>query len=83
MESRKETLGLLLVDVARRMRRAFQQQLEGSSLTQAQGRAVVYVSLHEGVRPSLSCASASSSASAQVATPPRRSCASTGSWSDS
>ena len=52
MESRNETLGLLLVDVTRRMRRAFQQQLEGSSLTQAQGRAVVYVSLHEGVRPS-------------------------------
>ena len=50
MESGKETLGLLLVDVSRRMRRAFQQQLEGSSLTQAQGRVLVYVSLHEGVR---------------------------------
>lgn len=50
MEPQKETLGLLLVDVSRRMRRAFQQQLEGSSLTQAQGRALVYVSLHEGVR---------------------------------
>jgi DNA-binding MarR family transcriptional regulator len=50
MESRKETLGFLLVDVTRQMRRAFQRQLEGSSLTQAQGRALVYVSLHEGVR---------------------------------
>ena len=50
MESRKETLGFLLVDVTRQMRRAFQRQLEGSSLTQAQSRALVYVSLHEGVR---------------------------------
>lgn len=32
------------------MRRAFQQRLEGSSLTLAQARALVHVSRHEGVR---------------------------------
>ena len=32
------------------MRRAFQQRLEGSSLTLAQARALVYVSRNEGVR---------------------------------
>lgn len=50
MGPRKETLGFLLTDVTRHMRRAFQQQLQGSSLTQAQARALVYVARHEGVR---------------------------------
>ncbi len=50
MEPRKESLGFLLTDVSRHMRRAFQRQLEGSSLTHAQGRTLVYVSRHEGVR---------------------------------
>lgn len=50
MEPRKESLGFLLIDVSRHMRRAFQRQLEGSSLTQAQARALIYVSRHEGVR---------------------------------
>ena len=50
MELRQDSLGFLLADVSRLMRRAFQQRLEGSSLTLAQARALVYVSRHEGVR---------------------------------
>ena len=50
MESRQDSLGFLLADVSRLMRRAFQQQLEGSSLTLAQARALIYVSRNEGVR---------------------------------
>src|SRR4051812_9261819 len=50
MELRHDTLGFLLADVSRLMRRAFQQRLEGSSLTLAQARALIYVSRHEGVR---------------------------------
>lgn len=50
MESNEESLGFLLADVSRLMRRAFQQHLEGSAMTLAQARALVYVSRHEGVR---------------------------------
>lgn len=50
MELRQDSLGFLLADVSRLMRRAFKQRLEGSSLTLAQARALVYVSRHEGVR---------------------------------
>ena len=50
MEPRRESLGFLLADVSRMMRRAFQQRLDGSSLTLAEARALVYVSRHEGVR---------------------------------
>ncbi|MBK5206276.1 MAG: MarR family transcriptional regulator [Polaromonas sp.] len=50
MELHQDSLGFLLADVSRAMRKAFQQRLEGSSLTQAQARALVYVSRHEGVR---------------------------------
>ncbi|MDO8459208.1 MAG: MarR family transcriptional regulator [Burkholderiaceae bacterium] len=50
MELHQESLGFLLADVSRLMRRAFKQQLEGSALTLAQARALIYVSLHEGVR---------------------------------
>jgi DNA-binding MarR family transcriptional regulator len=50
VELRQDSLGFLLTDVSRLMRRAFQQRLEGSSLTLAQARALVYVSRHEGVR---------------------------------
>jgi len=46
----EESLGFLLADVSRLMRRAFRQRLEGSLLTLAQARALVYVSRHEGVR---------------------------------
>lgn len=50
MEPRKESLGYLLTDVSRHMRRVFRARLRGSSLTQAQGRALVYVARHEGIR---------------------------------
>lgn len=50
MGLRQDSLGFLLTDVSRLMRRAFQQRLEGSSLTLAQARALFYVSRHEGVR---------------------------------
>jgi DNA-binding MarR family transcriptional regulator len=50
MRAGEETLGFLLADISRLMRRAFQQRLEGSSLTLAEARALVYVSRHEGVR---------------------------------
>src|SRR5947209_3836111 len=42
--------GFLVSDVARLMRRAFERSLEGSSLTLAQARALVYVSRHQGIR---------------------------------
>jgi DNA-binding MarR family transcriptional regulator len=50
MTLQQDSLGFLLADVSRLMRRAFQQRLKGSSLTLAQARALVYVSRHEGVR---------------------------------
>jgi len=50
MKAQQDSLGFLLADVSRLMRRAFKQRLEGSSLTLAQARALVYVSRHEGVR---------------------------------
>ncbi len=50
MNPQRETLGFLLADVSRLMRRAFVQRLENSPLTLAQARALVYVSRHEGVR---------------------------------
>lgn len=49
----QESIGFLLMDISRLMRRAFQQRFEsngGSPLTLAQARALVYVSRHEGVR---------------------------------
>lgn len=50
MESRQDSLGFLLADVSRLMRRAFKHHLEGSSLTLAQARALVYVARHQDVR---------------------------------
>ncbi|MBV1875518.1 MAG: MarR family transcriptional regulator [Cycloclasticus sp.] len=52
MVLKKDTLGFLLADVSRLMRRQFNQHIEGSSLTLAQARALVYVSRHEGIRQS-------------------------------
>ena len=46
----KDSLGFLITDVSRLMRRHFQRYLQDSSLTLAQARALVYVSRHEGVR---------------------------------
>lgn len=50
MTSRRDSLGFLLADVSRLMRRAFQMRLAGSSLTLAQARVLIYVARHEGVR---------------------------------
>lgn len=50
MASQDEGLGFLLADVSRLMRQAFQRRLEGSALTLAQARALIYVSRHEGLR---------------------------------
>jgi len=50
MASEQDSLGFLLADVSRMMRQAFQKRLEGSSLTLAQARALVYVARHQGVR---------------------------------
>lgn len=48
--SEQETLGFLLADVSRLMRRAFQQRLEGSELTLAQARVLVNISRRQGIR---------------------------------
>ena len=50
MESRQESFGVLLSNVTRLMRRAFEQRLQTCSLTQAQARALVKISRHEGIR---------------------------------
>jgi DNA-binding MarR family transcriptional regulator len=50
MNSQRESLGFLMVDVTRLLRRAFKQRLEGSDLTLAQARALVYIFHQEGVR---------------------------------
>ena len=50
MKQRQDSLGFLVSDVSRLMRRAFEKQIEGSSLTLAQARALVYVSRNEGIR---------------------------------
>lgn len=50
MKSPIESIGFLIHDVSRLLRRRFAEKLEGSQLTLAQARALVYVSKHEGVR---------------------------------
>ena len=50
MSSRHDSLGFLLSDVSRSMRRAFKDRIEGSSLTLAQSRALVHISRSEGIR---------------------------------
>jgi len=47
---KQDNLGFLVSDVARLLRRNFQQRLEGSLLTFAQARLLVHVSRREGVR---------------------------------
>jgi DNA-binding MarR family transcriptional regulator len=49
-KNQTDSLGFLVSDVARLMRRSFQRSLEGSSLTLAQARALVHVSRNEGIR---------------------------------
>jgi DNA-binding MarR family transcriptional regulator len=50
MPTAPDSLGFLVADVSRLMRRAFQQRLLGSALTLAQARALIYIERHEGVR---------------------------------
>lgn len=47
---RDDNLGFLIADVSRLLRRSFEQSLEGSTLTLAQARALVYVARREGCR---------------------------------
>ena len=50
MDIQKENLTFLLADVSRLIRRSFQKRIEGSSLTQAQARALIWVSKNEGIQ---------------------------------
>jgi DNA-binding MarR family transcriptional regulator len=50
MNLQKENLAFLLADVSRLIRRSFQKRIEGSSLTQAQARALIWVSKNEGIQ---------------------------------
>jgi DNA-binding MarR family transcriptional regulator len=50
MSAPNDSLGFLLVEVSRLMRRAFKEKIEGSCLTHAQARALVHVSRNEGIR---------------------------------
>lgn len=45
-----DNLGFLLADVSRLLRRTFEKCLEGSTLTLAQARALIYVARREGCR---------------------------------
>ncbi|RPH44618.1 MAG: MarR family transcriptional regulator [Burkholderiales bacterium] len=45
-----DSVGFLVADVARLMRRAFQARLEGSALTYAQARALVWLAREQGLR---------------------------------
>jgi DNA-binding MarR family transcriptional regulator len=47
---RDDSLGFLVADISRLMRRAFERGLSGSSLTLAQARALVYVARNEDIR---------------------------------
>jgi len=48
--AQQDSLGFLMADVSRLMRRLFQERLESSSLTLAQARALIYISRSEGIR---------------------------------
>ena len=50
MQLQQDSLGALFVDITRMMRRAFQHRMEGSDLTLAQARVLVYVSRRAGLR---------------------------------
>lgn len=50
MRLQQDSLGALFMDITRMMRRAFQQRMEGSDLTLAQARVLVYVARREGLR---------------------------------
>lgn len=46
----RDSVGFLVADISRLMRRAFDQNLKSSALTLAQARALVYVANNEGIR---------------------------------
>jgi DNA-binding MarR family transcriptional regulator len=50
MSALEDSLGFLLADVSRLMRRAFERNLSGSPLTLAQARALAHVARSEGCR---------------------------------
>ncbi len=50
MAALEESLGFLLADASRLMRRAFEQQITGSTLTLGQARALAQVARNEGCR---------------------------------
>lgn len=50
MPDTPDNVGFLVADVARLMRRAFQQRLEGRDLTYAQARALVWLARRQGLR---------------------------------
>ncbi len=50
MAIKQDSLGFLVADVARLLRRSLQHRLEGSQLSYAQARLLIHVSLREGVR---------------------------------
>ena len=45
-----DSLGFLLADISRLMRRAYRQHIAANQLTLAQSRALVYLSRHQGLR---------------------------------
>ena len=50
MTPKQDSLGFLVADLARLMRRAFEQRLQGGTLTLAQARKLISVARQEGVR---------------------------------
>ena len=50
MTPKQDSLGFLVADLARLMRRAFEQRLQGGALTLAQARTLIHVARQEGVR---------------------------------
>jgi len=50
MKRQQDSLGFMLADVARLMRRDFKQRLKDSCLTHAQARVLVHTSRNEGIR---------------------------------
>lgn len=49
MKGRQDSLGFMLADVARLMRRDFKRRLKDSCLTHAQARVLVHTARHEGI----------------------------------
>ena len=50
MTPKQDSLGFLVADLARLLRRAFEQRLQGCTLTLAQARTLIHVARQEGVR---------------------------------